>query len=166
MTKSNLRIWNLKYIVTFFGHNSYLPLLKFCTLHSIFCNFNSELTAINIYGLNCVHFYDPFYCQIAIKRKYWSVERLVNYISFFQRKSNLETKVNHVTAVEKCLDKVEKILKGSLDLIPSPSAKIQIMGGKVCLRCKGKTLLGVVNKLLKTHHPTMFCLITLSKLFR
>ena len=48
--------------------------------------------------------------------------------------------------------KVVKILKGSLDLIPSPSpsVKIQIMGGKVCLRCKGKTLLGVVNKLLKT----------------
>ena len=46
--------------------------------------------------------------------------------------------------------KVEKILKGSLDLIPSPSpsVKIQIMGGKVCLRCKGKTLLGIVNKLL------------------
>ena len=45
--------------------------------------------------------------------------------------------------------KVEKILKGSLDSIPSPSpsVKIQIMGGKVCLRCKGKTLLGVVNKL-------------------
>jgi len=46
--------------------------------------------------------------------------------------------------------KVEKILKGSLDSIPSPSMKIQIMGGKVCLRCKGKTLLGLVNKLLKT----------------
>ena len=47
--------------------------------------------------------------------------------------------------------KVEKILKGSLDSIssPSPSVKNQIMGGKVCLRCKGKTLLGVVNKLLK-----------------
>ena len=47
--------------------------------------------------------------------------------------------------------KVEKILKGSLDSIssPSPSVKIQIMGGKVCLRCKGKTLLGVVIKLLK-----------------
>jgi hypothetical protein len=42
--------------------------------------------------------------------------------------------------------KVEKILKGSLDLIPSPSVKIQIMGGKVCLRCKDKTLLGVANK--------------------
>ena len=48
--------------------------------------------------------------------------------------------------------KVEKILKGSLDSIPSPSpsVKIQIMGGKVCFRCKGKTLLGVVNKHLKT----------------
>jgi hypothetical protein len=28
--------------------------------------------------------------------------------------------------------------------------KIQTMGGKICLRCKGKTLLGVVNKCLKT----------------
>ena len=37
----------------------------------------------------------------------------------------------------------------SMDSIPSPSpsVKIQIMGGKVCLRCKGKTLLDVVNKL-------------------
>ena len=51
-----------------------------------------------------------------------------------------------------CPAEVEKILKGSQDSIPSPSlsVKIQIMGGKVCLRCKGKTLLGVVNKLLKT----------------
>ena len=48
--------------------------------------------------------------------------------------------------------KVEKILKGSLDLIQSSSlsVKIQIIGGKVCLRCKGKTLLGFVDKLLKT----------------
>ena len=46
-------------------------------------------------------------------------------------------------------DKVEKILKGSLDSIPSPSPlmKIQIMVGKICLRCKDKTLLGDVNKL-------------------
>ena len=29
---------------------------------------------------------------------------------------------------------------------PSPSVKIQIMSGKVCLRCKSKTLQGVVNK--------------------
>jgi hypothetical protein len=55
--------------------------------------------------------------------------------------------------------KVEKILKGNLDSIPSPSTsvKIQIIGGKVYLRCKGKTLLVVVNKLLK---PKMFDDIT------
>ena len=46
---------------------------------------------------------------------------------------------------------VENILKASLDSIPSPSpsVKIQIMGGKFCLRCKGKTLLGIVNKLFQ-----------------
>ena len=42
------------------------------------------------------------------------------------------------------LGKVEKILKGSLDS-PSFSVKIQIMGRKVCLRCKFKALLRVVN---------------------
>ena len=46
---------------------------------------------------------------------------------------------------------LENILKGSLDSIPSPSVKIQIMGGKVCFRCKDKTLLGVVNKLFGTN---------------
>ena len=47
-------------------------------------------------------------------------------------------------------DKVEKIVKVILDLIPSPSpsVNIKIMGGKVCLRCKGKTLLGVIISLL------------------
>ena len=60
--------------------------------------------------------------------------------------------------------KVENILKGSLDSIPSPSSsvKIQIMGGKVCLRFKVKTLLGIVNKLLKT---AMLHLITSSKYY-
>ena len=54
--------------------------------------------------------------------------------------------------VASIVHKVENILKGSLDSIPSPSpsVKIQIMGRKVCLRCKGKTLPGIVNKLLKT----------------
>ena len=48
--------------------------------------------------------------------------------------------------------KLKFFLKGSLDSIPSPSfsVKIQIMSGEVSLRCKGKTLLGLVNKLLKT----------------
>ena len=40
--------------------------------------------------------------------------------------------------------KVKKILEDSLDSIPSPTVKIQIMGGKVGLRCKDKTL-GIVN---------------------
>ena len=39
--------------------------------------------------------------------------------------------------------KVEKILKGSLDSIQSPSPSL---GGNVCLRCEGITLLGDVNK--------------------
>ena len=34
---------------------------------------------------------------------------------------------------------IEKILKGSLDSISSPSVKIQIMGGKVYLWRRGKT---------------------------
>ena len=40
--------------------------------------------------------------------------------------------------------KVEKILKNNMDCIPSPSpsVKIQIVGSKICLRCKSKTLLG------------------------
>ena len=41
----------------------------------------------------------------------------------------------------------KNILKDNLDSIPSPlpSVKIQIMGSKVCLRCKGKTLVGIVK---------------------
>ena len=62
------------------------------------------------------------------------------------------------------------ILKGSMYSISSPSVKIQINGGKNCLRGKDKTLLGNVNRLLKQndclHHPATFCLITSSKLSR
>ena len=56
--------------------------------------------------------------------------------------------VRWVKYVGMCICKVGNILKGSLDSIPSPSSsvKIQIMGGKVHLRCKSKTLLGIVNK--------------------
>ena len=46
--------------------------------------------------------------------------------------------------------KVEKIIKGSMDSIASPSYSVKMMGGKVCLMCKGKTLLGVVSNLLET----------------
>ena len=55
--------------------------------------------------------------------------------------------------VDSSSSKVDKNLKGILDSIlsPSPSENIQIMGGKVCLRCKGKTMLGIVDKFLKTN---------------
>ena len=71
--------------------------------------------------------------------------------------------------IEDCKEKfikVENILKGSLDLIHSPSDKIQIMGGKVCLLCKGKTLLGIFNKLLKTKfiNITQQCFASLPQL--
>ena len=63
---------------------------------------------------------------------------------------------------QKSYDKVQKILKGSLDSIPSPSPsmKIQIMGGRVCLRCNGKTLLGVKAKslLTSTSNVLPYCL--------
>ena len=54
------------------------------------------------------------------------------------------------------LIKVEKILKDSLYSIPSPSTlvKIQFMGGKV-VKAKQKFC---------WHHPTIFCLITSSKI--
>ena len=57
------------------------------------------------------------------------------------------------------IHKVEKILKGGLESIPkpSPSMKILIMGGKVCLRWKDKKLLGVVNKLLKAKDLLKSC---------
>ena len=61
--------------------------------------------------------------------------------------------------------KVEKNLKGSLDLILSPSVKIQIMRRTVCLKCKGKTLLAVGFWIWKVcwQRPAMFCLYTSSK---
>ena len=47
-----------------------------------------------------------------------------------------------VSAAQAAQGKVETILKGSLDSIPSPSpsVKIQIKDGKAGLKCKGKTL--------------------------
>ena len=57
----------------------------------------------------------------------------------------LQTHIENVTTEEiPILCKVENILKGSLDSIPSPSpsVKIQIMGGKVCLRCLRQDIAG------------------------
>ena len=68
--------------------------------------------------------------------------------SLVQKRQLMSDANDGIPMMEDDVSKVENILKGSLDstLSPSPPVKIQIMGGKVCLRCKGKTLLGVVNK--------------------
>ena len=65
---------------------------------------------------------------------------------------NIAVIVSIVMSPYKNVHRIEKILEDSLDTISSPSVKIQIMGGKESLGCKGKTLLGVANKLLKTKH--------------
>ena len=52
----------------------------------------------------------------------------------------------------KALRRNELFSAGYDKFVPQVLAKkIQIMVGKVCLRGKGKTLLGIVNKLLKTN---------------
>ena len=66
---------------------------------------------------------------------------LANKEDFFKRRRNTisEGKDSKSDTVQNINGKVEKILKCSLDLIPSPSpfVKIQIMCGKVCLGRKG-----------------------------
>ena len=97
------------------------------------------------------------------------------YASYFLKKRyGLLCKIISIAYI---ISKVEKILKGSLDLIPSPSpsVKIQIMGGKVCFRCKGKrqNIAGHCQQTFENktfvdnwHLPVIFCLITSSKLCR
>ena len=82
---------------------------------------------------------------------------LATYLIYFHGRTKLHVFEFNVWGMPGTYRNVEKILKGSLDSIPSSSSSviIQIMSGKVYLRCKGKTLLGVVNKLLKT-----ICLLT------
>ena len=77
----------------------------------------------------------------------------MNSDKFCQERVGVSSKAGEIP-----MDKVEKISEDSLDSIPSPlpSVKIQISGGKVYLRCKGKILLGVVNKLLRIK-----CLLTM-----
>jgi hypothetical protein len=60
-----------------------------------------------------------------------SIEAALRWLVFF---TSFPAATTFTTAMVIIL-KVENILKGSLDLIPSPSpsVKIQIMGGKVCL---------------------------------
>ena len=88
--------------------------------------------------------------KIGIFQKICSNDKWLNIIAF-----HLRSEIQKIIGTPKRPRNLSKLicckegenLKDSLDSIPSPSMKIQIMGGKVCLRCKGKTLLGVVNNL-------------------
>ena len=65
------------------------------------------------------------------------------FLDFANSKIEIKVKAiesNQEDGSKPFLHKVKKILKSSLDLIPSPSpsVKIQIMGRKVYLRCKGR----------------------------
>ena len=108
--------------------------------------FHSQLhTYLTILIINMWCITEPFIMSYLL----WSIrmkETQVLNILFESTHKWMFVRKNNVSV------KVEKIVKDSLDSIssPSPSVKIQIMGRKVCLRCKGKTLLGIVNKLLKT----------------
>ena len=61
---------------------------------------------------------------------------LLKEISNIQTSGGGWTTSRGVIGEENPFIKVEKILKGSLDSIKSPSVKIQTMVGKICLRCK------------------------------
>ena len=95
------------------------------------------------------------FSQIAIKKKeigkvHLRTRGIPLLTNLFSKLVCFLQKENRGSPVSVVSIKVENILKGSLLSIPSPSpsVKIQIMGGKVCLRCKGKTLLGIVTKLI------------------
>ena len=135
--------------------------------HYIISNFLSS-DAIHVWSLGLLLLFPQYVCT-TVWWKDWLIKlffhnwltRLLMYIWNY-RCLNI--------AILSSWSKVDKILKGSLDFTPSssPSVKIKIRDEKVCWRFSAKTLLGIVNKLLKKnvcwHHPTIFWRITSSKL--
>ena len=109
----------------------------------------------------CVDFVVDNCCRVFGKVRNTKLNKMAKYhwlkTSFFPGLNSLLVKSMYIAGIEiikpvlwcNTVSKIEKILKGSKDSSPSPlpSLKIQIMGRKVCLRCKSKTLLGIVNKL-------------------
>ena len=69
---------------------------------------------------------------------------------------NCQTEVNKMD-----IGKVEKILKGSLDLIQSPSVKIQIFCGKDCLSTIN--LLPGYLGIMATRHVQFGCIFAVTK---
>ena len=94
---------------------------------------------------------------------HWTLlSTLINIISL-----NMKSKFSNYACI-----KVEKILKCSLDSIPShsPSVKIQILVWRVGWVEKAKHWWALKTNFWKrkicSHHPAMFCLIISSKLSR
>ena len=115
----------------------------------------------------CISF--PTYVYIVLCDHIFSLfTQLESRKSIFQAFITLHT-VGNMFGTIHILCKVEKILKGNLDLIPSHSSsvKIQIMGRKVCLRHKNWALpKNFLYSKVCWQHPPMFCLYTSSKLSR
>ena len=114
-------------------HGMVLPLLIFCKYQTCLRSYRPQTKFFAMWSLATFAFLFYIYQFHVVGILYWP--RTVSPIE------------NLILIGKYLYIKVEKILKGSLDSIPSPSVKIQIIGGKVCLRCKGKTFLGIVNKL-------------------
>ena len=165
--------WVLQHENKILLHNLFQPIVNVCTGQQLVRTTKSFVyvkpSKRLIWGMS-----NSYYSHVAkllpndFHMHCWSDQRLWPYVqawsvhtAFFRYRLELKFWVGL---------KVEKILKGSQDSIPSPSpsVKIQIMGGKVCLKCKGKPSLGDFNKLLFSKVcwtcPAMFCLITSSKL--
>ena len=122
--------------------------------------FDMEESTGNLFEVNA----DPLNVESS-KTNPWSVEDVSAFLKYCcpecdYIEENLRLFANHAicnhsnaetffTTQKMWEIKVKKILKGSLDSILSLSVKIQIIGKKIFLRCKGNTLLGAINKLLK-----------------
>ena len=110
--------------------------------------------------------FDQFFIWNKLKerKRHWTFLCKESYfIPFFEDLTNISFYENKSPFCK--VGKVGKILKGSLDSIPSPSPslKIQIMGGKVCLTVKAKHYWALTTNFLYLkvwwQHP-MFCLYT------
>ena len=80
--------------------------------------------------------------QNSDRRSYWIANKV---LSMTQTASGILQRIPVGILLTKTAGfKVKKILKDSMDSIssPSPSLKIQIMGGKVCLSCEKQNIAG------------------------
>ena len=85
--------------------------------------------------LHLRNFFDCFcFCKVKVSSfDYWNTEKREKKIMIRVIRMVRIITLNQIFNFAAQCSKVEKIYEDSLDLIPSPSAKIQIIGGKVYL---------------------------------